>query len=105
MFELMINEDVYNQLPPDLKHLIESKAREYNGIITNEFVTLNKQYVAKLKEKNVAFRRFPQSVLNKLKLDTDAVLKDYNGGSTKKIYDSYKTYQQMTPTPNKNDLF
>jgi TRAP-type mannitol/chloroaromatic compound transport system substrate-binding protein len=100
MFELIINEDVYNQLPENLQKLIKSKTEEYNGIITRQFVTLNKQYEDVLRQKHVQFRKFPSSVLYKLKIDTEDVLKDYDNGSTKKIYDSYKRYQQLTSEKN-----
>jgi TRAP-type mannitol/chloroaromatic compound transport system substrate-binding protein len=103
MFELIVNEDVYNHLPENLQKLIKSKTEVYNGIITRQFVTLNNQYEDVLRQKHVQFKTFPASVINKLKMDTDDVLKDYDSGDTKKIYDSYKRYQQLNSSISQLD--
>jgi TRAP-type mannitol/chloroaromatic compound transport system substrate-binding protein len=96
MFELLINEDVYNRLPEHLKRLIESKSEEYGRKITREFIVKNADYEIVLRGRGVQFRTFPRTVLSRLKIYSDEVLKEYDSGDTQKIYNSYENYLQRT---------
>ena len=96
MFELLINQDVYDKLPEHLRKLIESKSEEYDRKISRQFVVKNAEYEEILKKKNVRFMRFPNSVLARLKVLRNEVLKDYDRGDTQKIFRSYDAYQQLT---------
>jgi TRAP-type mannitol/chloroaromatic compound transport system substrate-binding protein len=96
MFELLINQDVYNSLPERLQNLIRMKSEEYDRKIARQFVVRNAEYEDVLRKKLVNFRTFPRAVLATLKTYRDEVLQDYNAGDTQKIYQSYMDFLQQT---------
>jgi TRAP-type mannitol/chloroaromatic compound transport system substrate-binding protein len=96
MFELLINENIYNKLPEHLRGIIERRSREYNHKIRTQFSVRNREYEELLKGKRVNFRTFPRSVLSRLRGYRNEVLSDYNRGDTQKIYQSYSAYLEKT---------
>lgn len=96
MFEMLINQDVYDSLPKHLQNLIKTKSEEYDRKISRQFVVKNAEYEDVLRKKLVQFRTFPRPVLSTLRTYRDEVLQDYNAGSTQKIYQSYMDFLQQT---------
>lgn len=100
-FELLINQGVFDSLPTHLKKLIERKSNEYSRKITLQFKAKDAEYEVLLRNKGVAFKTFPLSVLVRLRYYTDEVLNDYNNGATQKIYQSYLDYLRRTSPSNR----
>lgn len=95
--ELFVNNDAYQELPSDLKAIIQNAAAASNNYILAEFDAKNTEYYLKMKkEGQVEFRQFPGDVLNRLKLLTGQVIKDIvsKDSTSKKAYESYTAFQK-----------
>ena len=99
MLELIVNKDAYEELPDDLKNIINIAADASNSMILSEFDQKNMEYYFKLKnEENVDFREFPEDVLNKFKKNAEEVIGEITDKDpiSKKAYESYLKFKRDT---------
>ena len=96
MFELVVNKAAYEKLPPQLQTLLDITTRKYNVKIYESINRNNGISRETLMNSNVPFRKFPQSIIDKLREITPQVLEAHvaldRSGMAQKIYDSYKKF-------------
>lgn len=99
VIETLINKNVYDSLPEDLKEIIKTACYAANSTVLGKFTIKNAEYLDKIKtESDVVLKKFPKPFLKEMKLYAEQVIREIveeNRQSTK-IYDSYKKYQTTT---------
>lgn len=97
VLELIVNRNKYEQLPPDLKNIIEVAASKINVLTLSAFEAKNTEYYIKMKkEGKVKFRKFPEKVLKVLQKYTDEVIAEITSSNemAKKVYESYSSFKK-----------
>jgi len=93
MFEILVNKRAMDKLEPNLKKIVETAIEKYNNRIVTKYQSLNKEYKEKLHEKTT-IKKFPKSVLRKLKQVSAAVIQEYikadTSGKSEAVYNLYK---------------
>ena len=95
--ELIVNKNAYNQLPQDLKDIIEVAAAKVNIMMLSAFETKNTEYYLKMKkEGKVQFRQFSEDILDALRKFTDEAISEITSSNAmaKKVYDSYMSFKK-----------
>ncbi len=93
--ECFVNAQAYNQLPADLKSIVEYASRVANQNMMQEFTTRNHDALEILiNEHSVEMREFPQEVLNKFRQLSQQVVEELVGDDpfAREIYDSYQKF-------------
>lgn len=99
--EYFMNKRLYDKLPGELQAIIQTASAYYNHWVLSEFEAKNSTYLKKLiHEEHVQLEFIPNEMLQELKIissDTISQIcsKDKN---SKKIYDSYRTFQESVHT-------
>lgn len=95
--ELIVNKNAYNELPDDLKKIIEVVASSHSIRMFAEFQSKNIEYRKILDEDKIDFRPFPDTVLNTLQKYTQEVIQEIvdSDQMSKKVYDSYSSFQKQ----------
>lgn len=93
--ECFVNAQAYNQLPADLKSIVEYASRVANQNMMQEFTTRNHDALEMLiNEHDVEMREFPQEVLDKFRQLSQQVVAEVVGDDpfAREIYDSYQQF-------------
>ena len=95
--ELLINRQAYLSLPPDLQMVIDTAAMANNILTLNEFEAGNGAALSELVEKHqVQLRRFPDQVLEKLKVMAAESLEEEADKNplSRKVHDAFKKFKK-----------
>ena len=93
--ECFVNAQAYNQLPADLKSIVEYASRVANQNMMQEFTTRNHDALEMLiNEHEVEMREFPREVLDKFRQLSQQVVAEVVGDDpfAREIYDSYQKF-------------
>jgi len=93
--ECFVNAQAYNQLPADLKSIVEYASRVANQNMMQEFTSRNHDALEMLiNEHEVEMREFPQEVLDKFRQLSQQVVAEVVGDDpfAREIYDSYQKF-------------
>lgn len=93
--EMIVNKGAYNQLPGDLKTIVEQACLAENLLSLADFDARNEEYLTKLKSDGTELKRFPESVMKEFKQISEEVITELTAqdAMSKKVYDSYKSFQ------------
>jgi TRAP-type mannitol/chloroaromatic compound transport system substrate-binding protein len=94
--EIIVNKKKFEELPVDLKAIIQTAAYRMHNWVLSEFEAQNSIYLEKLLvEEKVQLRQFPDEVLAALKKHTGEVIEEMTStnAAAKKVYESYKAFQ------------
>lgn len=97
--ELIINKNVFESLPEDLKEIIRVASYSANSTMLSRITQKNSEYLDKIKsESDVELKKFPEAVLKSLKNYSNQVIDEITTGDelSKKVYDSYKNFYDKT---------
>ncbi len=94
--ELTVNKDEFEKLPGDLQTIIRTAATAASIEMLSDFEAKNAEYYIKLKNENINFQTFPDSVLNALREATKEVIANITSADqmSKTVYDSYSKFQK-----------
>ena len=98
VLEGTVNLDAWNALPDDLKAVVEEAARASNLSMISEFTYRNAQALDTLvNEHDVKLRAFPEDVMQALYDASQEVIREQteNDADSKKVYDSYRAFQEL----------
>lgn len=98
ILEGTVNLDAWNALPDDLKAVVAEAARSANLAMIDEFTYRNAEALkALVDEHGVQLKQLPDDVVKALAEASQAVLEEQaaNDPASKKIYDSYRQFQQF----------
>ncbi|MGS2745185.1 TRAP transporter substrate-binding protein [Halomonas sp. LS-001] len=98
ILEGTVNLDAWNALPDDLKAVVEEAARASNLSMISEFTYRNAQALDTLvNEHDVKLRSFPEDVMQALYESSNEVIREQTESDpeSKKIYDSYRAFQEL----------
>ena len=98
ILEGTINLDAWNALPDDLKTVVEEAARASNLSMISEFTFRNAQALDTLvNEHDVKLRAFPEDVMQALFESSQEDIREQTESDpeSKKIYDSYRAFQEL----------
>lgn len=98
ILEGTVNLDAWNALPDDLKAVVEEAARASNLSMISEFTFRNAQALDTLvNEHDVKLRSFPEDVMQALYESSIEVIREQTESDpeSKKIYDSYRAFQEL----------
>jgi len=92
--EFFINKETYDGLPDDIKAIMDAVSMRVHNWVLAEFDAQNGTYLEKLMDSGVQLRRFPKPVLDELRTQTEAVIKEMTDADplSKKVYTSYKNF-------------
>lgn len=93
-----VNLDAWKELPEDLQAVVEEATRSANLAMINEFTYRNAESLKALVERHdVKLRSLPEDVIKALAKASKEVLQEQidKDDDSKKIYDSYKKFQQL----------
>lgn len=97
--ELLINEEAWNSLSPDLQKIVEVAAAANNVWMHAEFEARNQEALQELKEKHphIEILQFPEEVLTELKRLTDETLEEEaaKDPAFKEVYENYKAFSEQ----------
>ncbi len=96
--EMFINQGKYNQLPNDLKMIVQTAAQRINIWMLSEFETKNSIYLQKIiDEGEVQLRQFPKEVLEQLREHTRESIAEVTAADpfSKRVYESYSAFQNQ----------
>lgn len=110
VLELMINTSRWNELPDDLKKIIEVAASATNKWIYTSMEYHNQQALQEIKLKdNIEVLKFPPGLISELRTFTNEALEEesQNNVDFKRVYDAYeafrKTYTEWSSMANDTD--
>jgi TRAP-type mannitol/chloroaromatic compound transport system substrate-binding protein len=95
VLELLVNGDVWNKLPPDLREIMQSAAWEATFRSQTLSNKLNAEALIELKQKyGVKIERTPNDILTKVLASWDQIAKDEAAKNPffKKVYESQRAY-------------
>ncbi len=98
VLEAIVNKAAYDELPEDLQMILTAACAQANVEMLADFEAKNHEYLQKMiKEHNVQLKRFPDEVLNQLKVLSDEVLEAMavEDPVCRKVYDAFKAFQQQ----------
>jgi len=96
--ELIINQKAWDELPDDLKAIIESAAATSNIKMLSEYEAKNSEFLAKIKNSGkVEFRTFPPEILTAFRKSTEKFLneKASENPEFKEVYESFNSFKKM----------
>lgn len=96
VLEFMVNKQAYASLPKDLQAIVEVATRAVNQDMLDEYTARNNEAMQTLVNKHdVDMRPLPKDVMQALKLASDEVMLEQAAADPmfKKVYDSYKAFQ------------
>ncbi|MCP5161260.1 MAG: TRAP transporter substrate-binding protein [Hahellaceae bacterium] len=95
--ELTVNKKAFDALPADLQAIVENAAQMANQDMLDEYTARNNAALVELVEKHgVQLRKFPDSVLARLKALSEQTLAEVaaNDPASKKVYESFSAFQR-----------
>ena len=99
--ECIINQQAWDELPPDLQHIVRAASKVVHHKINEEYTAFNGQALDDLVNKhNVQMRQFPESVLDELKSLSAQVMRELGESDemTMKVYNSYMQFKKNAQT-------
>lgn len=96
MLEFFINKQKFEQLESDLQAILRTAALAVNNWMLSEFEAQNTIYLEKLIEAKVDIRRFPDEVLQQLRIyNEEAIMEEIaNDPLAKRAYESYDNFRK-----------
>ena len=97
VLENLVNKDAWNELPADLKAILETASARQNIWTLSVFEAKNNEYLNKIKaESEVQIRPFPKDVIDALKEATKQVMSELTQKDpmSKKVYQSYQNFRK-----------
>ena len=97
-FELFANQERYQELPEDLRLIVETAALRLNTWVWLAFETKNAKYLERIKQAGkTEILRFPPEVLDQLRSYTREVIDDLTAGDplAARVYESYASFQKQ----------
>lgn len=97
-FELLVNMDKWQQLPDDLKKIIETAASSTSAWVYSAMEFYNTQALQELRSsQNIEIVEFPEEVLEELKELTAKMLEEEAAGNEdfKRVYESYRAFRKQ----------
>lgn len=93
--ETIINKSAFESLPPDLQEILRAAIYWQNVFTISEFESKNAFYLAKIVEEGTSLRKYPDDVLNALRLKSQEVLNEIieSDEDSKRIYSAFKKFQ------------
>ena len=94
--ECIVNRDAFAELPPDLRTLLDAACRATNETILAEFTARNQTALRTLlEEHDVKLRRFPDSVLRRLKVLSTEVIAELSASDPRaaQVAEAYASFQ------------
>ena len=94
--EFTVNKQAYDQLPDDLKAIVEAAAKAINNDLLAEYTARNNAALRELVDvHNVQLRKLPDDVLLELRRIADEMIADIPGDDplARRIYESYISYR------------
>jgi TRAP-type mannitol/chloroaromatic compound transport system substrate-binding protein len=93
--EFIVNTDAFNSLPDNLQAIVEQATRAINQDMLDEYTARNNAALVELRKQGVDIRPLPESVLNVLRKETEAVLSENaeNDETFNKIYKAYQDFR------------
>ena len=94
--EAIVNKQAYEALPADLQEIVKTASLRINNEMHAEFTEKNSQALKILVEEHgVIVKKFPQDVLDKLKQESEALLKEMSETDelSMRIYQSYSEFK------------
>lgn len=95
--ELIINKQMWDELPEDLQAIIRAAAAFANQDMLDEYTARNNAALVELQERHkVQLRRLPDDVLARLKQESDAVLAELVQGNefAGRVYESFLKFDR-----------
>tara|TARA_Y100001960_G_C14749343_1_gene867536 strand:- start:478 stop:1560 length:1083 start_codon:yes stop_codon:yes gene_type:complete len=94
--ECIINRDVYNKLPNDLKHIIDISCKAANIDMLADYTSKNNQALQYLISENIIIHEFPKKVMTFLRKLSMEVIDEIGqtDSITQEVYVSYKKFQK-----------
>lgn len=92
--EIIVNKAAFDELPNDLKVIVETAARAANQSMLDEYTARNNAALTELVSKGVILRKLPDEVLRELRVISADVLQDMvkDDPFAKKVYESYSQF-------------
>ncbi|WP_189465235.1 TRAP transporter substrate-binding protein [Litchfieldella qijiaojingensis] len=96
MFEFIVNEEAFQELPQDLQAIVRQAARTASYDMLVEYNARNIEALKQLQDSGVELRRFPEDLLQQLQVYSDEVVQELaeEDPMAARIYESYRAYQQ-----------
>ncbi len=94
--EIIINKDKFDELPEDLQAIIRAAAMYTHAWLLAEMEAKNAGALADLMSKRIEIRRFPQEVLDQLRVYTREVIEEVTEKDpfAKRVYQSYSDFRK-----------
>ena len=95
--ECIIRRDALEELPEDLRQMVQTATKVVNQSMVTEYTARNYDALKELKETHkIEFRRLPNVVLAKLKHIADNVVREIGNRDdfARRVYDSYMQFHQ-----------
>jgi TRAP-type mannitol/chloroaromatic compound transport system substrate-binding protein len=93
--EMMINKRAYDELPADLRMIIDTAAYRANMWVLSEFEAKNNEYLQRIiDESDVELRQFSRAVMDGMRHYTQLMIDDLIADSpvSRQVYDAYNTF-------------
>lgn len=96
VLELIFNKEKFEALPADLQAILRTAAAQMNIWVLSTMEAKNAEVLTTMIDQGVDIRPFPKDVIEELRRQTELVIKEMTDQDpfTKKVYDSYKAFQQ-----------
>jgi TRAP-type mannitol/chloroaromatic compound transport system substrate-binding protein len=93
--EMIMNQKAYDQLPEDLRKIVENAARANSMWMSAQFEALNVKALNLLQDKNITLLKFPDDVIRELRKLSEQVYEEQAAKDPKfkKIYDAFNDYR------------
>ncbi|MGD9807130.1 MAG: TRAP transporter substrate-binding protein [Deferribacterales bacterium] len=95
--EVFVNKSKYEELPEDLKQIVQAACARANVWMLTKFESQNNIYLKKLvNEHHVQLKKFPADVLAKFKVLSEEVIQEVTekDAMSKKVYESYSAFKK-----------
>ena len=94
MLELLVNDDAWNSLPPDLQAIIETAAKAVNQDLLDEYTASNNKALKELIETHgVELRKLPEEVIMEFKKISDEIIAEsLNDETIRKVHTSFQDF-------------
>ncbi len=94
--ELIVNKTAFDELPADLKEIIETASARLNLHMMTELEVKNSEYLEIIQQEgDLEIRTFPKAVLETLRSNTDQIISELvaKDPASAKVYQSFKSFK------------
>jgi len=94
--ECIVNKNSYDELPKELKSVVDTACKAVNLDMLADYTAKNKIALKYLKSKDITIERFPDKVMRELKTASEDILRDLSKHDqiTEEIYNSYINFKK-----------